>query len=139
VDSSRHKPQNRLEIVLNLRPPTRDLPFAELDALYTHILSSVEEIELVLDVISFFLEHPDAETDGIEKILSLDSGDLKMLFCDLGSLITIEPYFHMEHASMSDFLLDKTRSKNLYIDLSLKRVEHLHKCFKFFRCTLYYF
>jgi hypothetical protein len=141
VDSSRHKPQNRLEIVLNLRPPTRDLPFAELDALYTHIFSSVEEIELVLDVISFFLDDSVPVTDEIERILSLDSGDVKMLFCDLGSLITIKPsgYLHMEHASMSDFLLDKTRSKNLYIDLSLKCAEHLHKCFKFLRCTLYYF
>ena len=98
----------------------------------------MEEIELVLDVISFFLMDPETKTDGIEKLSSIFG--FWMLFCDLGSLITF-PYscMRMEHASMSDFLLDKTRSKNLYIDLSLKSIEHLHKCFKFLRCTPYYF
>lgn len=92
VDSSRHKPPNRLEVILNLRPPARELPFAELDALCTHIFSSMEEIELVLDVISFFLMDPEAKTDGIEKFLYLDSGDVNMLFCDLGESLITFPY-----------------------------------------------
>ncbi|KDR79589.1 hypothetical protein GALMADRAFT_19964, partial [Galerina marginata CBS 339.88] len=39
VESTRHKPANRLEIILGLRPPVRDLPFAELDALYHQIFA----------------------------------------------------------------------------------------------------
>ncbi|KAF5314313.1 hypothetical protein D9619_011751 [Psilocybe cf. subviscida] len=40
VKSSRHRPHHRLDIVLNLRPASRDLPFSELDALYAHIFSA---------------------------------------------------------------------------------------------------
>jgi hypothetical protein len=41
VSSIRHKPVDHLAIILGLRPPQRDLPFAELDALYLHICSPV--------------------------------------------------------------------------------------------------
>ncbi|KDR84454.1 hypothetical protein GALMADRAFT_714121 [Galerina marginata CBS 339.88] len=46
------------------------------------------------------------------KILSLNPGDIKMLFFDL------------------DFLVDKTRSKNLHIDIPSNRAEHLQTCFQ---------
>ncbi|KDR71318.1 hypothetical protein GALMADRAFT_25087, partial [Galerina marginata CBS 339.88] len=38
VISPRHRPPDRLNVILNLRSAGRDLPFAELDALYMHIL-----------------------------------------------------------------------------------------------------
>jgi hypothetical protein len=55
VSSIRHKPTDRLDIVLAIRPPQKDLPFAELDALYTHIFTGVEEIEPVLEILSFLI------------------------------------------------------------------------------------
>jgi hypothetical protein len=53
VSSIRHKPHDRLDIVVGIRPPQRDLPFAELDALYMHILAGVEDIDPVLEILSF--------------------------------------------------------------------------------------
>jgi hypothetical protein len=52
VSSICHKPTDRLDIILGIRSPQRDLPFAELDALYMHILAGVEEIEHVLEILS---------------------------------------------------------------------------------------
>ena len=50
-----HKPTDCLDIVLGIHPPHRDPPFAELDALYMHILAGVEDIEKVLEIV---LESP---------------------------------------------------------------------------------
>jgi len=57
VSSIRHQPADRLNVVLGIRPPrhAREIPFGELDALYTHIFSSVEEIETVLVILGFHL------------------------------------------------------------------------------------
>ncbi|KIM40824.1 hypothetical protein M413DRAFT_154407 [Hebeloma cylindrosporum] len=44
VSSIRHKPHDRLDVILGIHPPQRDLPFAELDALYVHILSGVDDL-----------------------------------------------------------------------------------------------
>jgi hypothetical protein len=55
VSSIRHKPTDRLDIILGIRPAQRDLPFAELDALYRHILANTEEIEPILEILSFLL------------------------------------------------------------------------------------
>jgi hypothetical protein len=55
VSSIRHKPMDRLDVALGIRPPQRELPFAELDALYAHILANVEDVERVLDILSVLL------------------------------------------------------------------------------------
>ena len=75
ASSTRHKPTDRLDIVLGIRPPQRDLPFAELDALYAHIFSGVEDIEHVLEILSllFFSHVPFRVEWMIEKILSLQT------------------------------------------------------------------
>ncbi|KDR67161.1 hypothetical protein GALMADRAFT_80093 [Galerina marginata CBS 339.88] len=52
ISSSHHQPHLRLDIVLGLRPADRDMPFAELDALYRQILSSAEDHELVLHILA---------------------------------------------------------------------------------------
>jgi len=38
IESIRHRPEERIAIVRNLRPAQGAMPFAELDVLYTHIL-----------------------------------------------------------------------------------------------------
>jgi hypothetical protein len=81
VSSIRRKPQDRLDIVLGLRPPQRDLPFAELDALYMHILASVEDIDPVLEILGFLLfcspgYPPYWSASEIEEFLFLQPGDV---------------------------------------------------------------
>ena len=56
-----------------------------------------------------------------------------MLFGDLSSIITIsdvDPFIHILHASLGDFLLDSARSMEFYIDLSSIHTTCMHLCFQ---------
>ncbi|PPQ83499.1 hypothetical protein CVT25_006989 [Psilocybe cyanescens] len=122
VASARHRPTHRLEVVL------------ELDALYRHILMGVEDVDLILQIIGFIILHPwymDIEVPFIETLLSLAPGDVQLLMQNLGSLISVEnhPYvpekltIRILHASLKDYLLDQSRSKDFFLD-SVKMHTH---------------
>ena len=138
VSSIKHKPVDRLDIILGIRPPQRDLPFAELDALYTHILRGVEDIEHVLEILSvvFFCKHPGQIQDWnlspsiIENFLYLQPGDVELYLGDLSSLITIEPGQNIcvLHASLTDFFVDPTRSKTFWINRQARHTAFAHRC-----------
>ncbi|PPQ90902.1 hypothetical protein CVT25_007881 [Psilocybe cyanescens] len=132
VKSSRHRPPKRLEIVLGLRPVQRDMPFAELDALYMHILSSVEDPEAVLRILAYHFLIPLGYDDvGLDlDLLSLDPGDVVELFCDLTSLVSVNEMrltkLHVFHASLEDFLLDQSRSQQFWINSKMRHAEFAH-------------
>ncbi|PPQ87302.1 hypothetical protein CVT25_002052 [Psilocybe cyanescens] len=132
VASARHRPTHRLEIVLGIQlPKAGDNPFAELDALYRHILMGVEDVDLILQIIGFVVLHPpsynyDAVTF-IEAFLSLAPGDVQLLMQNVGSLISVEIHHRQPdgaevfivrilHASLKDYLLDQSRSKDFFLD-----------------------
>jgi len=133
VTSIRHKPTDRLDIVLGIRPPQRDLPFSELDALYTHILGGVDDIECVLNILGFILfwgySHS-PQTMEIEEFLCLQPGDVKLYLADLNSLIDIKPDQNIRilHASFPDFLMDPTRSKKFWINPRARHTAFAHRC-----------
>ena len=154
VSSIRHQPADRLNIVLGIRPPrhAHEMPFGELDALYTHIFTSVEDRKAVLLILGFSLLpkarprhsiHPSMEIGDLEHFFLLREGDIRLLFGDLSSLVVIsniKPYIHLLHASLGDFLLDPVRSKEFYIDLSSIHTKCMRLCFRHNnRCTLSYF
>ncbi|KAF5314458.1 hypothetical protein D9619_011749 [Psilocybe cf. subviscida] len=144
IKSSRHRPDHRLDVVLNLRPALKDLPFSELDALYTHIFSSVDDVERVLNVISFHvIFNPGTPITDIERILRLDVGEVALLLCDLASVIGYEKQYSDKglqlkilHASLADYLLDSTRSKEYFLNASKRCAGHVADCFRFLSCTL---
>jgi hypothetical protein len=115
----------QLDIVLGLRPPiNHDLPFAELDTLYTFILSCTKNLDLVLHIlgVSCVLQPPFAHcVEIIEPVLHLEVGDVRIYLSPLNSLLEIEEkngehaiLFH--HTSFTDFLYNPERSKDYYID-----------------------
>jgi hypothetical protein len=143
VASMRHKPTDRLDIVLGIRLPQRDLPFAELDALYTHILAGVEDIEQVLDILSVIflgswwphlhdLYGPLVQwsSSQIEAILSLQPGDVELYLGDMTSLVTVgdNQKVNIIHASLTDFLVDSTRSKQFWINPQARHTAFAHRC-----------
>jgi hypothetical protein len=69
--------------------------------------------------------------------------DIEMLLGDLSSIITIsdvDPYIHILHASLRDFLLDSARSKEFYIDPSSVHTICMHLCFQHIKqCMSTYF
>ncbi|PPQ91639.1 hypothetical protein CVT25_013194 [Psilocybe cyanescens] len=146
VASPRHRPTHRLEVVLGIRPPKQgDSPFAELDALYRNILMGVEDVDLILRIIGFLILHPAVHDPDLNLILSvadmedffsLDPGDIQLLLQNLGSLISLtshqdgapEFYVNILHASLKDYLVDQSRSKDLFLDPPKKHTHYTELC-----------
>jgi len=138
ISSPRHNPTFRLDVVLRLRPLSGESPFAQLDALYKYILLSCENVELALRIIGMCLLEtqrihvpwaedaylfPSETTSptNMERILSLNPGDVQCCLEDLGSLIEYKgDYIELRvlHASLFDFLSDPTRFSGLPFDLA---------------------
>jgi len=135
VSSIQHKPTDRLDIVLTIHPPQKDLPFVEIDALYTHIFTGVEEIEPVLQILSLLLisDSYSLVLPMIEEFLSLQPGDVG----DLSSLVKIGPQQEIKilHASLTDFLLDPTHSKEFWINPRFRHTLFACRCLQLLQCT----
>ncbi|KAF8881833.1 hypothetical protein CPB84DRAFT_1827978 [Gymnopilus junonius] len=115
-------PTKRLEVVLGLRPALQHMPFAQLDALYSHLLSSVDDVGIILNILGLVILGIDTTTTTLEAILGLESGDIPVLLGDLASLIF--------HASLKDFLFDHSRSKEMHIDPILRHAQYAHLGFQ---------
>jgi len=162
VNSHRHWPPDRLKIIFGQSNPGQETPFAELDSLYHLILSSVTDIEKVMDVLALLIFQPfkgewAKKTTICERFLFYRPGEICMILSDIHSIISIPAPEHPNqclqffHASLSDFLLDQSRSKDLFLDqgsgyakltgLALKHInnptdslsEHM-SCMSFFHC-----
>lgn len=129
ISSIRHRPTDRLEIALGLHPPRRQLPFVELDALYAQILSSVEDIEATLKILSYVILSPfhyQNYVSCIEKFFDLPDGEVYLTLSELeGVVIKISPsgshgYYYdcisVQHASFTEFVFDALRSKEFFIN-----------------------
>ncbi|PPQ92449.1 hypothetical protein CVT25_009665 [Psilocybe cyanescens] len=144
VASPRHRPTHRLEVVLGIQlPKAGDSPFAELDALYRHILMGVEDVDLILKIISCVVLRPPgyfySSVTFIEAFLSLAPGDVELLLQNLSSLISLENYpgashraemltVRMLHASFKDYLFDQSRSKDFFLDRVKMHTHYAELC-----------
>ena len=141
VESLCHRPTARLKMILGISPPGKMNPFAELDALYHHILSYVDNIELTLRVLSlhvvasnFAFNLPHFASMPAELFLSFEPGDVQMALINLSSLVSYQECsgdVMVLHASFVDFLSDKRRSNVFYIDMA-------STCTEFFQRLLQY-
>ncbi|KAF9565045.1 hypothetical protein CPC08DRAFT_630422 [Agrocybe pediades] len=137
VESTRHRPDHRLDIVLNLRPANGDQPFAQLDSLYAMILESALGIEKVLHVLSLHLMDIGICCLIVEKLLSYDEGEVETLFRDMGALVQVyeddfpdhsegpQLYLRFLHASFGEYLLDAARSKQFHINMDCTMIRHV--------------
>jgi hypothetical protein len=131
VNSNRHWPPDRLNIIFGKSKPGQETPFAELDSLYHLILSSVADAEKLQDVLMLLVLQPFARSGNmwwlqttalIEKFLFYRPGEIDMILTDLHSIIYVPPPGHeiseprFFHASLPDFLLDRSRSMDLFLD-----------------------
>jgi hypothetical protein len=130
VDSHRHRPTERLDVILGLKSVEDETPFAELDHLYRHILSSVQDFSLTSRVLGFLLYselHTTIFGDVFEvfmsphfaeEFLSLQHGDVYLALTDLQAVLDIPDDNHHFgiHASFTDFLADRYRSGRYFLD-----------------------
>ncbi|KAF8799377.1 hypothetical protein BYT27DRAFT_6862444 [Phlegmacium glaucopus] len=138
VESPRHRPTDRLDIIFGLKTAGKQVPFAELNALYQLIFLSAENIEAVLEVFAFRLlfrsvHDPWSESEIytpsiVENFLGYQHGELQIILADLHSVIFVpspslnstlgKDQLRIFHASLGDFLLDRSRSGDFFIDAS---------------------
>ncbi|KJA20933.1 hypothetical protein HYPSUDRAFT_42533 [Hypholoma sublateritium FD-334 SS-4] len=112
VSSPKANPATQLEIVRGLRPAGRATPFAELDALYMHILSQVEDIQPVLELLAYTI-FCGAKLSEMLYFFQLAEDDAEVLLAPLTSVITLDSETDMLrflHASLPDFLKSRERS-----------------------------
>jgi len=137
INSTLNSPMQQLDIVLELRLPiNHDLPFAELDTLYTFILSCTKDSNLVLrilgvyDVVNCLYSH---SVSIVEFLLGLEDGDICIYLSPLNSLLDIqEGEFYFHHSSFMDFLCSPEWSKSYYINPGLSHFLVAQQIFKAF-------
>ncbi|KJA19264.1 hypothetical protein HYPSUDRAFT_894535 [Hypholoma sublateritium FD-334 SS-4] len=138
ISAIRASPSRQLDVILGIREArSNDVPFAEIDALYTYILSSVQDRALMSDILALMMGYfsysdEPCSLSSISWFLGVDQEDVAMIFSSLASIIrltNIDPrvdnpadlmdsdyYVQLSHASLSDFLADQNRSGRFHID-----------------------
>jgi len=115
-------PTRRLDVIRQLQPPRgeEDLPYAELNSLYTYVLSNVRNIERVKQVLGVLLIANPILDPGckfrrpgdIDDLFFWQPGETQACLGQLASVIECSEASRISiiHASLSDFLLDPSRS-----------------------------
>ena len=135
IDEESFSPTDRLDEVLNgsnsAVAHSDSAPFAELDKLYIQILSSYPTSKLpTLKRILGYVEFAASDWEGevfrtiaeVEALLNIPHGQVKLSLRGLRSLVSLEEWeggivdIHLNHASFGDFLHDKERSGDYYLD-----------------------
>ncbi|KAF8961813.1 hypothetical protein BDZ97DRAFT_1175877 [Flammula alnicola] len=144
LQSRRHRPDERLKIICGISRSANEAPYAALDALYIHIFSSAMDIASALRIIALkltgdgvVLHYPykanpysdnylSVYSERVERFLSFGPGTMEYCMADLESIIAVgAPYNPVGffHASLSDFLLDHSRSGEYHIDIAAAHAE----------------
>ncbi|KAF8186310.1 hypothetical protein BJ912DRAFT_1144082, partial [Pholiota molesta] len=120
IDSPRHNPADRMNIILRLSTSGNDTPFTLIDQLYRVILDSVADIEMVLHILAFLLL--DTSINFLNQAEELLDIEFRSTLLDMHSLVCVPPPSDTNaklptvyHASFEDFLMDQSRSRQYYI------------------------
>ena len=155
IESHHHRPNDRLNITLGVSKSGNDsdAPFAELDAVYHHVLSTISlyNREKVIEVLTFLILASTAPKwvfvkrlggvesfnyylpQTVERVLGYEKGDLYIYLLDMQSIVHVpeqsssSEQLRFYHASFPDFLLDQSRSREYHIDMG-KAHAHLTLC-----------
>ncbi|PPQ97706.1 hypothetical protein CVT26_001896 [Gymnopilus dilepis] len=156
ISSPKHNPEKRLNIILGLESDQSSKPFEEIDNLYSSIFGTIANSQLSITLrilgillVPYFEKNPDPEDQKsmenlslmpfddtrspgfVEDLLRLDRGDVRTLLFDLGSLLVVEERnknVRISHASLSDYLFDKSRSLRFWIDVELVYADLAEHC-----------
>jgi len=137
IKSDYDSPFNRLKSIMGTNAQNdqgEEMPFAELDSLYTHILSStrVADAKTACHVVACCIvivptlrsranDRDGNPTQTVADILSVEIETLCAILEELRSIIhfthtTLSFNFKLLHASFEDFIFDPRRSGGLYVD-----------------------
>ena len=153
VGSIRHHPAERLDVLLGNLDAGRLRPFEQLDSLYSVIFHGIDQADLagalrvlgVLMVLSLRRRYheipirPPVVSNNpepysprfLERLLGIRAGGVRCLLFDLESLLTIDNDdrdIRFFHASLSDYLSDKSRSGQFWIDAEMIYADVAQQC-----------
>jgi len=149
IGSIRHNPAERLDILLGNLDAGRLKPFEQLDSLYSVIFHAIDQADLadtlrvlgivmVLSLHHYRTSYPPSPNNPVpysprflERLLGLRTGGVRYLLFDLESLLTIDNDdrdIRFFHASLSDYLFDKSRSGQFWIDPEMIYAEVAQQC-----------
>ncbi|KAF9058280.1 hypothetical protein BJ165DRAFT_122102 [Panaeolus papilionaceus] len=139
IKDLRGDPCERLEAILKHAIPSDDRPYADLDALYLHILRQTKYPKLVHQILAFRItttkfwgKIPDIDSRNYLRILLSLPYSVHTLLIDLQSIMNCDKYGMQfmgyldrdrpyppvfRHASLLEFLLDPHRSEEFYVDI----------------------
>lgn len=122
IASSDEHPARALQVVKGLVPSRTGSPFAELDALYLHILRSARYTSQALGILRHcILTNFEPSVAAICCLYDTTPDDVALFLSDIPSLAILSPNgeaelsVNVKHASLRDFLTDEKRSHEFYI------------------------
>ncbi|KAF5318495.1 hypothetical protein D9619_011035 [Psilocybe cf. subviscida] len=142
--SAKESPVRSLQVVLGLEVSRTTSPFAELDALYHHILDSAAHRDKVLQILAYCVFTWLPSLVAIASIiLDYSSDDFFIFMADVTPLVRFqdslihyslfgkrEKEVKLLHASLGDFLCDPSRSGSLYVKKEVYAASTLERCFQ---------
>ena len=159
ISSMRHRPSERLDMLLGHRDAGELKPFEQLDFIYSVIFHRTDQVcrarmlrvlgaAIVLlglqeeltpsppswtyESLAEMISNPKPYSSRfIERLLGFENGAVRYLLLDLESLLTIDnPAGNIRffHASLSDYLFDKSRSGEFWIDAGAVYVDLTQRC-----------
>ena len=153
VGADLHIPTVQLDIVLQ-PPPVRSTLFSNLDQLYTQVLKLCPYPEILTRIFSLMLIlHCPQPFSVYEDILDLPTGHVSRILRGMRSLVRFpddiddaqEKFtlrqsaqydqtcgLRLHHASFRDFLLDRSRSEQFFVDSTLAHTHIVHSASRLF-------
>ena len=138
IEDSRHYPPARLEAILGITTHNKS-PFADLDALYRKILESTSDKKCTLRLFGLLLYVTDkkfASPSFIQHLLGLGPERFETLLHDVHPLIDVpvnlrdENPIQITHTSLMDFLMDRSRSGDYFLDPKVVHSDLTQMCFR---------
>ena len=128
-------PTSDVVIICGLKSPGDDVPFAELDALYTYILHEALKVKYALKNLSFLVvpvhegNKLGSTPHSLASLLSLSLGQVHLTLSEFYSLLNVplaeasNQDIRVLHASLGDFLTDRSRAGSHFIEVGKIHVE----------------
>ncbi|KAF5314288.1 hypothetical protein D9619_011986 [Psilocybe cf. subviscida] len=122
IEYSSESPHLNVLAVRSMQPSASHNPFAQLDAVYSYIFSKTRDIRTVKMILGVhFMSQVSKTNISFESTLHLAGYsriEIQSLFSDLVAIIKVDHYWFMSfyHASLNDYLRDKSRSKIYHVN-----------------------
>jgi hypothetical protein len=122
IASCDEHPERALQVVKGLAPSRTESPFAQLDSLYLHILTSAKYSKQVLGILRHcFLTQFRNSVAATCCIYDISPEDVELYLSDVRALVYLSPsmesgrWIRTKHASLEDFFKDEQRALGVYI------------------------